>query len=59
MCSVERPYLLDEALCCRFPDLSLSGTTGRLGGENRTHTGLAVAVTVAGSNMKAGWRAAG
>lgn len=53
--------LLDEALCCRFPDLSLSGAAGWLWGENRTNAGLnvAVAMTVTGPNMKAGWRAAG
>lgn len=52
--------LLHEALCCRFPGLSFSGTAGWLWDENRTNTGLdvAVAMTVIGPNMKAGWRAA-
>ncbi len=53
--------LLDEALCCCFPDLSLSGTAGGLWGKTRTHTGLdvALAMRVTGPNMEAGWRAAG
>ncbi len=62
MHSVARLVLLDEALCCRFPDLSLSGTAGWLWGENRTNTGLDVAAgmtVMIGPNMKAGWRAAG
>ena len=58
---VGRPVLLDEALCCRFPGLSLSGATGWLWSASRTNTGLdvAVAMAVIGSDMKAGRRAAG
>lgn len=61
MHSVARLFLLYEALCCRFPYLSLSGTAGWLWGVNRTNTGLdvAVAMTVIGPNMKVGQRAAG
>lgn len=61
MHSLARLVLLDEPLCCRFPELSFSGTAGWLWGEHRTNTGLdvAVAMTVIGPNMKAGWRAAG
>lgn len=62
MHSVARLVLLDEALCCRLPDLSLSGTAGWLWGKNRTYTGLDVAVAMTvmiGPNMKAGWMAAG
>lgn len=62
MHSAARLVLLDEALCCRFPDLSLSGTAGWLWCENRTNTGLDVAVAMVvmiGPNMKAGWRATG
>lgn len=59
MHSAARLVLLDEALCCRFSDLSFSGIAGRLWGENRTNTGLdvAVAMTVVRPNMKGQWAA--
>lgn len=61
MHSVARLVSLDEALSWIFPDLSLSGIAGWLWGENRTNTGsdVAVAMTMTGSDMIAGWRAAG
>lgn len=65
MHSVGKLVLLCEALCCCFPDLSLSGNAWWLWGENRTNTGwdvavaVAVAMTVIGPNMKAGEKAAG
>lgn len=61
MDSAARPVLLDEAFCCRFPDLSFPSAAGWLRGENRTNIGLdvAVAMAVIGPNVKAGWRIAG
>lgn len=51
--SVDWSCLLDEAFCCRLPDLSLSSAAGWLWGKNGTDVVLGVAEAVIGPVGKA------